>query len=216
MGGRLYLLYAQGLVLQELHDVGADVVRDSGHREKPELNAKTTIGSIWERFRSRFWLSLAVDSALIMAVFFAVHAWQTRELPIDEVAPATVLAQLDGGGPRSAISTGEAGIIYFFTPWCVYCRASIGNLDELVEAGHVAWGAVVALDYAHDREVREFIDRAGVSLPVLMGNGRTAADWSVRAFPTYYVIDAKGRITSRSVGYSTRIGMWLRVRLARL
>jgi hypothetical protein len=36
----------------------------------------------------------------------------------------------------------------------------------------------------------------------------------VRAFPTYYVIDADGRISSRSVGYSTGFGMLMRNWLA--
>jgi hypothetical protein len=58
--------------------------------------------------------------------------------------------------------------------------------------------------------VQEFTDRTGILLPVLMGNPGTASDWSVRAFPTYYVIDADGRIRSRSVGYSTKLGMYIR------
>ena len=161
----------------------------------------------WKQFRSHFWGALLFDVVLIAGVFFAVHAWQTRDLPIDESAPETVLALLDGSGISRAISDGDAGIVYFFAPWCFYCRTSIDNLDELVKEGVVAWGSVVALDYADAAEVQEFIDETGVSLPVLMGNPATAADWSVRAFPTYYVIDSNGRISSRSVGYSTKLGM---------
>ena len=161
----------------------------------------------WKQFRSHFWGALLFDVVLIAGVFFAVHAWQTRDLPIDESAPETVLALLDGSGISNAISDGDAGIVYFFAPWCFYCRTSIDNLDELVKEGVVAWGSVVALDYADAAEVQEFIDETGVSLPVLMGNPATAADWSVRAFPTYYVIDSNGRISSRAVGYSTKLGM---------
>ena len=46
-----------------------------------------------------------------------------------------------------AVSEGEAGIVYFFAPWCFYCRTSIGNLDDLVADGNVAWATAVALDY---------------------------------------------------------------------
>jgi peroxiredoxin len=169
----------------------------------------------WRRLRSNFWLALAFDVILIATVFFAVHGWQTRHLPIDEPAPETVLALLDGSGIRSAVTAGEAGIVYFFAPWCFYCRNSIGNLDELVAGGQVAWAAAIALDYTSAAGVQEFIDRTGISLPVLMGNEGTAAAWSIRAFPTYYVIDADGRISSRSVGYSTSIGMLIRIWLAR-
>lgn len=175
----------------------------------------STIKDKWKRLRSHFWASLAFDAAMLIAVFAAVHAWQTRDLPVDETAPVSELAVLDAGGSRGAVVPGQAGIVYFFAPWCGVCRASIDNLDDLVAGGQVAWGTVVALDYADAAEVREFIERAGVRLPVLMGDSKTAVDWSVRAFPTYYVIDADGRIDSRSVGYSTYLGMRLRAWLAR-
>lgn len=169
----------------------------------------STIKDKWTRLRSRFWASLAFDVAVLMAVFLAVHAWQTRNLPDNEMAPVTELLLLDGGS-GNALRPGEPGIVYFFAPWCRVCRISIGNLDSLVNGGRVGWATVVALDYSDADEVREFIDRTGVSLPVLLGSARTAADWSVRAFPTYYVIDSSGRIHSRSVGYSTWLGMWAR------
>ena len=164
----------------------------------------------WRRFRERRALSLLFDVVLILAVFGAIHAWQTRNLPIDQEAPETVLALLDGSGVESAVRPGEAGVVYFFAPWCFYCKTSIDNLDELVNSGAVAWGTAVALDYGSAAEVAEFVEDTGVSLPVLMGDRRTAADWSIRGFPTYYVIDAEGRIHSRSVGYSTKLGMWWR------
>jgi thiol-disulfide isomerase/thioredoxin len=169
----------------------------------------------WRRFRSHFWLSLAFDVAILCMVFLAIHAWQTRDLPVNEPAPPTRLALLGGEGSQFAIAPGQVGVVYFFAPWCRVCRVSIGNLDDLVAGGGVAWGTLIALDYEDAGAVREFIDSTGVSLPVLMGDGQTARDWAIRAFPTYYVIDAEGRIHSRSVGYSTWLGMWARSFLAR-
>ena len=165
----------------------------------------------WRRFRKRFWMSLVFDVALILMVFFAIHSWQTRDLPIDEPAPGTVLNLLDGSGFQSAVTVGEAGIIYFFAPWCFYCRHSIDNLDELVSGGKLAWARLVALEYGSLDEVREFISETGVNLPVLLGGQQTTNDWQIRAFPTYFVIDSEGNIVSRSVGYSTKIGLQARV-----
>lgn len=168
------------------------------------------IADLWRDLRRRKGISLVIDVVLIVVVLLAIHAWQTRNLPVDEPAPATVLALLDGSGIADAIQPGATGIVYFFAPWCFYCKSSIDNLDGLVAGGEVAWGTAVALDYGSPEEVQDFIDETGVSLPVLMGTGQTAADWSIRGFPTYYVIDGEGRITSRSVGYSTWLGMRLR------
>jgi thiol-disulfide isomerase/thioredoxin len=169
----------------------------------------------WGRFRSHFWLSLLFDAFVIATIFLAIHAWQTRDLPIDQSAPPTVLSVLMESEVQPALTSGQVGIVYFFAPWCVYCRSSIGNLQSLVDSGQLGWGTVIALDYGDAREVQDFIDRTEVSLPVLMGTPRTAHDWAVRAFPTYYVIDAEGRISSRSVGYSSWLGMLIRSWMAR-
>jgi len=163
----------------------------------------------WRQFREHKRLSLAFDVAVLVLVFLAVQAWQTRNLPDEELAPATELGLLEGGR-QNALRAGAPGIVYFFAPWCRVCRLSIGNLDSLVESGQVEWATVVALDYGDADEVRAFIEDSAVSLPVLLGTAQTAADWSVQAFPTYYVIDSDGRIQSRSVGYSTWLGMWAR------
>jgi thiol-disulfide isomerase/thioredoxin len=172
------------------------------------------VRAAWQRLRGRKWTALAFDVLLVVVVLLGVHAWQTRDLPVDEPAPETVLALLDGSGLATAVQPGEVGIVYFFAPWCFYCKTSIGNLDDLAAAG-AAWGRAVALDYGSPEEVSAFVAETGLRLPVLMGTPRTAADWSVRAFPTYYVIDAEGRISSRSVGYSTALGMRARAWLAR-
>ena len=168
----------------------------------------------WAALRQHYWLALGIDVAVIVVILWAVHAWQTRDLPLDEPAPATVLASLDGRPNQQATRPGAVGVVYFFAPWCSICRHSISNLDALVESGSLAWATTIALDYRDEREVRQFIEETGVSLPVLMGHAGTAQDWGIRGFPTYYVINASGQISSRSVGYSTWLGLKARTGLA--
>lgn len=165
----------------------------------------------WKALRGNFWGSLAVDVALIITAFLLVSMWQTRDLPDDEHTPPLELVWLDDMQADSVLVAGEVGIVYFFAPWCFYCRNSIDNLDELVASGKLAWARVVALEYENLDEVREFLDETGVHLPVLLGGSQTTKDWQIRAFPTYFVIDGKGQIVSRSVGYSTKIGLLARV-----
>lgn len=165
----------------------------------------------WKTLRGHFWGSLVVDVALIVTAFMLVSMWQTRDLPDDDYTPPLELAWLDDMRADTVLVPGKVGVIYFFAPWCFYCRKSIDNLDELVTSDKLAWARLVALEYGDLDEIREFIKETGVDLPVLLGGPQTSNDWSIRGFPTYFVIDEDGQIASRSVGYSTRIGLQTRV-----
>jgi thiol-disulfide isomerase/thioredoxin len=165
----------------------------------------------WKKLRSHFWGSLAFDVALMIVAFLLISMWQTRNLPDDDHTPPLELAWLDDMRADSAMVSGETGVVYFFAPWCFYCKKSIDNLDELVSGGQLAWARVVALEYESLDEVREFISETGVNLPVLLGDPQTTSDWQIRGFPTYFVIDGNGQIVSRSVGYSTKLGLQARV-----
>ena len=169
------------------------------------------IKSGWKTLRGNFWASLAVDVVLLISVFVLISMWQTRNLPNDEHTPLLEAVWLDDMRAESVMVSGETGVVYFFAPWCFYCKKSIDNLDDLVSNGQLTWARVVALDYENLDEVREFIKETDVSLPVLLGGQQTSVDWQIRGFPTYFVIDGNGSIVSRSVGYSTKIGLQARV-----
>jgi len=169
------------------------------------------ISKLWKALRANYWGSLAFDVVLLMMVFILIHAWQTHDLPDDEYTPALEPAWLDDMQADSVLVAGETGVVYFFAPWCSVCRYSIDNLDQLVASGRLSWARVVALEYGNLDEVREFIRETDVHLPVLLGGPQTTRDWQIQAFPTYFVIDGNGQIVSRSVGYSTRIGLQARV-----
>lgn len=165
----------------------------------------------WKALRANYWGSLAFDVVLLMLVFVLVNAWQTSDLPDDEYTPALEMAWLDDMRADSVLVAGETGVVYFFAPWCSVCRHSIDNLDQLVASGKLSWARVVALEYGSLDEVREFIRQTGVHLPVLLGSQQTTRDWQIQVFPTYFVIDGDGQIVSRSVGYSTSLGLQARV-----
>jgi thiol-disulfide isomerase/thioredoxin len=184
-----------------------------GNEAQPRVGSQSAT-SWWRRWRRHYWASLAGDVALLLGVMWAIHAWQTRDLPADlpaaSFAAETELPALGGNRRLSVIGAEGRGVVYFFAPWCGWCRSSIGNVDGLLADGSIDWARAVALSYSSETEVAEFAARTGIGLPVLLGTDRTARDWSIKAFPTYFVIDADGTVLSRSVGYSTWLGLKLR------
>ena len=176
-----------------------------------KTSAVNRLKSKWKALRGHFWASLSVDVILIITAFLLVSMWQTRDLPNDEHTPPLEAVWLDDMRADTVMVSGETGVVYFFAPWCFYCRASIDNLDEMVSSGKLSWARAVALEYESLADVREFISETGVDLPVLLGSSQTTRDWQVRGFPTYFVIDGDGKIVSRSVGYSTKIGLKARI-----
>jgi thiol-disulfide isomerase/thioredoxin len=169
----------------------------------------------WAAIRQKPGLALVFDASVIVLVFLLIHTWNTRQLPQGDAVPALVLAQLDSTSIEQELPSNGVGVIYFFAPWCIYCRNSIDNLDQLVANGHIEWARAVALDYENLTEVRQFVAETNLQQPVLLGNQQTIQDWNIKAYPTYFVLDASRNITSRSVGYSTSLGLWVRSKLAR-
>ncbi|MBT8061958.1 MAG: redoxin domain-containing protein [Xanthomonadales bacterium] len=171
---------------------------------------KFKIPNAWRRLRRRPVLSLSIDVAVIVLVFLLIHSWNTRNLR-QGVLPDLKLPALSAS---EIPETEGVGVIYFFAPWCFYCKNSIDNVEALVTEGRLDWARAVALEYDSKGAVQAFVDETGFRQPVLLGNGGVTREWGIQAFPTYFVVDSDGRISSRSVGYSTKAGLWLRARLA--
>lgn len=157
---------------------------------------------------------LVLEGALLIGLFVAVSAYNTRNLLETgrEPAPALRGTTLDGGHYDLADSTGRPVLIYFFAPWCTFCAASADNVDRLRR-----WRAadeldilLVALDWRDRAEVREYVEKHELTVPVLLGSPSVAWKWKVQGFPTYYVLDSAHGVVRRDFGYSTQFGLWWR------
>jgi peroxiredoxin len=163
--------------------------------------------------RSR-WKRLALEALVFVVVVAGIQAWRARDLlPADErtAAPAFDLVDLQGRSWSNASLAGKPAVVYFFAPWCAVCAASSPQLRWFHRwRGDDVRVLLVGLDYASPAELREYAARHELTMPVLLGRPDTAAAYRVRGYPTYYVIDAQGRIARRDVGISTVAGLWTR------
>lgn len=170
--------------------------------------------------RRRRWAILGLQVIAFLGVFAAVHAWQTRDLvPVGEALPAPALGLPDLSGRVHTLADlgGRPALVYFFAPWCRVCAASADNLERLARwrEGQVSV-LLVALDYEGISDVAGYAQRHGLDMPILLGDRAAAERWRVPGYPTYYVLDARGRVRHRDFGYSTFAGLWWRTWLAGL
>jgi peroxiredoxin len=164
------------------------------------------VSSRWQRF--------ALEALVFIVIVAGIQAWRARDLlPADErtAAPAFELTDLGGRTWRSTDLAGKPAVIYFFAPWCGVCAASSPQLRWFHRwRGDDVQVILVGLDYGSPAEVREYARRHSLKMPVLLGTAATGAAFRISGYPTYYVIDAQGRIARRDVGLSTVAGLWIR------
>ena len=148
---------------------------------------------------------------LVVLVFIAVTTYQSRNMLAAGGQPAPGLRGTTlSGEPYDLADAGDRpALVYFFAPWCKVCAASAGNLDRLRRwrDGSELEVVAVALSWGSVDEVREYVERHDLELPVVLGDSGIAEDWQIYAFPSYYMLDSDHRIARRDVGYSSQLGL---------
>lgn len=167
----------------------------------------------WQKQKS--WL---LNGAMMIVVFIAVSAFQARNMLDTDRQSSPQLSAMTLGSDSFDLASQELRptLVYFFAPWCQYCALSSDNLNRLrrLRDEDALRIVAVALDWENPNEVRQYVERHELNVPVLLGDAATARDWKVYAFPTYYILDSQSRVVSRDIGYSTQLGMlwrsWVR------
>ena len=163
-----------------------------------------------KRLRSKQLISWGGQSLVVLTIWLGISYWQQEDLIQDgAAAPAFHLTSLTGDTTRLSDIQADRTLLYFFAPWCSICKLSIGNLDEL-DADESLAVVAVALSYGSSAEVEVFVGDQELKVPVLLGTNQTLSGYKIEMFPTYYVLDQQKRVISKSVGYSTELGMKLR------
>ena len=163
------------------------------------------------------WQRWLIDAALIALVFAAVQLWQTRHVPSGP-APAFAGPLAAGGqGSLAAWRAAHAGgpvAVYFWADWCPICTAQQGSVSGLAEDWPVL---TVAMQSGSPADVAGVLAERGLAWPTVVdADGAISARYGLAGVPALAVIDADGQLRSVAVGYTTALGMHLRLWWARL
>jgi len=161
----------------------------------------------------RRWLRRAAEVALVLVVILGIRAYQQRDIV---TGPAPVLAGvlLDGKPFTLAPLAGQTQLVHFWATWCPICRLEQDSIEALARDYPTI---TVAMQSGSDDEVAQYMQKEALSFPVLNDpEGVLAAQWGVRGVPASFIVDAAGRIRFVEVGYTTGIGLRLRLWLARV
>ncbi|CAM4254142.1 TlpA family protein disulfide reductase [Pseudoalteromonas byunsanensis] len=151
---------------------------------------------------------------VVVCVFLLITAYQEKDMLSEDgaqQAPYFSLATItDDQRIDLASLQGQKTILYFFAPWCHVCKLSMPNLNNVYKQQNINVVAI-ALDYENKEQVQHFTDELELSMPVLLGNHNIRANYKVSAYPSYYVLDEKSNIIERSTGYSSELGLRMRM-----
>lgn len=166
----------------------------------------------------------AVRAAIVIAAFSLAalpdgctvkEGTKTAETPaggggngaVGTPAPEFALQDLDGKTVHIADFAGKVVILDFWATWCPPCRKELPDFiamqSKYGDKGFSVVGLSVDAGGAHD--VRSFAadNKVTFNYPILIANEQTAnAYGGVVGIPTTFVIDRKGKIVKRFVGYT--------------
>ncbi len=156
------------------------------------------------------------EIGLVILAFLALQWWLDSGLTDAVEAPRFRLPSL-AGEVRQVPAPEQLTLVYFFAPWCEVCSASMDNLVWLRNHYSEQELAIqlVALDWSSAEVLRRYARTHELNVPILLGTDSVAAGYSIRGFPTWYLIDGTGQIKRGDLGYSSRLGLWYRTWLTR-
>ena len=151
------------------------------------------------------------DLLILLALFAAIQWWQARDLVKDAAPPLTGL--LIDGTPFQLDPAQGPYLVHFWATWCPICRLEQDSIDAIARDHPVI---TVATSSGNAEEMAEYMQQNGLTKPVLMDEeGGLARNWGVYGVPATFVVDTDGMIRHASMGYSTGLGLRLRLWLAR-
>jgi len=130
--------------------------------------------------------------------------FQIRNLGVGKPAPEVVSRDLDDKETKLSALKGKVVVLDIWATWCGPCRGMIPHEREMVEKLKGKPFVLVSISADDKKEdLTKFIEKEKMPWTHWY-EGRSEKgillDWGVRAFPTVYVIDAKGVIRHKQVG----------------
>lgn len=163
--------------------------------------------------KAKKWRGYALNTLLLIIVVVGIRIWQQRDM-VSGAAPALQGVTLSGQTYQLGAHPEHPVLVHFWATWCSICRAEQGTIADIAQDD--SFVITIAMNSGKPEEVVKHMQAQNIVFPVLNDpNAVLANAWGVHAVPASFIIAPDGQIRFVEVGYTTEIGLRLRLWLAR-
>ena len=161
---------------------------------------------------SRRWRRRAAEVLLFIAIVISVQLWQTRDTPrgpAPEFAGRLVDGQPFDLATWRATHAGRPVMLYFWAEWCPICKTTAGNIGNV----SADWPVTsIAIQSGTAAPVARVMDDKAYRWPTLPDPAaEVLRRYGLAGVPSFVVINPAGDIRFVAVGYTSEIGLRLRL-----
>ncbi len=154
---------------------------------------------------------LLLELLLLLLIVLALEVFLTRNAASGD-APQFAATTIQGEHFDLRSLQGRPSLIHFWATWCTICALEQGSIDGL--AKDVPFISVAMQSGSAD-EVIDYLRQEDVAYPVVNDpEGALSKRYGVSAVPATFVVDASGRVRFVTRGYTSAMGLRLRLWLA--
>lgn len=158
------------------------------------------------------WRRYTLNALLIIILIAGVRIWQQRDMA-GGVAPTLQGITLAGQLYTLPVHPDKPVLVHFWATWCPICRAEQGAINAIAHDNPNV--ITVAMQSGGADKISQHMHEQGIDFPVLSDqSGKISSAWGVHAVPASFIISRDGTIRFAEVGYTTGIGLRLRLWLA--
>ena len=156
-------------------------------------------------------MKLFIELILIIAVFFAIKTYSQQDL-LKENLPYFESTLLSGQKFVSHNLSNKPLLLHFWASWCPICEIEKGSIESLSKDYQVI---SVAMNSGTDKEVEQYMKQNGLSFPTIIDeHGALAEKFGIQGVPVSFIVRPDGNIAFSEIGYTTELGLRIRLWLA--
>jgi len=100
-------------------------------------------------------------------------------------------------------------LVHIWATWCPTCKLEAGNIQRVSQSYEVITFAVKS---GSDGEIKEFLEKNDLNFKVINdSSAKWASNFNISAYPTTFIYDKNGKLIFSEVGYTSTVGLYLRM-----
>ena len=149
-----------------------------------------------------------IELTLILVVISVVRFWQQRDV-VSGIAPNMNAVMLNTQYFELYQNNNRPILVHFWATWCPVCKLEQSNIENISKDHPVI---TIAMQSGNDEELRQFMKEEKLSFNVINDkNGILSDSYNIKGVPVSFIINKENKIEFIEVGYTTELGLRMRL-----